>query len=300
MKKSKFLLYIVIVLIGVTIIDVAFRLIFTPLFSNPPLNTKAGAIYKFIAYKDPANIIILGASRANHHYISQQMEDSLGVSVYNYGWDGRCTLYQYLCLLRGIDNGGLNTVILDLSSAQLSKKWVDERICDLYPYYWENDTFKMMINEVEKKDMSLLMLSSLVQYNSQYLNFVAPMANVKGYSPLAYTGKALDITNISIQELEGHEEVLYSDVAIKYLFKMFKLCNEKNIRFVVCLSPSLHVSSADAKYLTSLCESNNITCWNLTEYITDPFLFSDFNHLNDKGAKLFTTEIIRKIKSINN
>lgn len=293
MKISKLFIYIVVVIIGVAIIDVTFRLIFTPFFDNPPINTKVGATYKFVSCKEPADIIILGASRANHHYRSFQIEDSLGVKVFNYGWDGRCTLYQYLCLLKGIENGDLKTVILDLSEAQLSKEWVDDRISDLYPYYWKNDTIKMMVDEVERKHMAPFMLSALIQYNSQYLNMVAPMPSFKGYTPLPFTGNPVKIDNKRENKLG---DSYYSNIAIKYLKKMAIICQNNNIDFIICLSPSLSVSKQSEEYNIDFCKRNGLACWNLTSMIKDKVLYSDQSHLNDKGAEVFTEEIIRRLK----
>ncbi len=289
-------IYIIVVCLGVVIIDMLCRFTFTPFFDNPPIQTKAGATYKFVSCKEPANIIILGASRANHHYRCYQMEDSLGVSVFNYGWDGRCTLYQYLCLLRGIANGGLGTAILDISDAQLSKQWVDERISDLYPYYWKNDTVRMMIEEVEKKDMRFLMMSSMVQYNSQYLNMIVPIQSFKGYTPLQYKGKAVEKKNkISLQKSDFY----YSDIALKYFKRIAMICNKNNINFIVCLSPSLSVSQKSRNYILSLCSDYGIVCWDKTDFIKDGLLFSDDDHLNDKGAERYTREIINMLKQNN-
>jgi len=294
MKKNKFLVYLLTVIIGVIVIDVIFRIIFTPIFNNPPINTKAGATYKFVSYNESANIIVLGASRASHHYRSEQMEDSLGAEVYNYGWDGRCVLYQYLCLIKGIKNGGLKTAILDISEPQLCDEWVEERISDLYPYYWKNDTVKMMVDEVNGKYKKLLMLSSLVQYNSQYLNLIAKVSDEKGYIPLPYTGNPLD--TLENQIIEDSQEREYNSIALKYFDKIITLCKVHNVRLIVCLSPSLGVSKETEKRMQDLCNQKGVECWNLTDLINDPILFSDINHLNDKGAELFTNYIIEKLK----
>lgn len=298
MKNNKFIIYLFVVVTGVIVIDVIFRLVFTPLFDNPPLNTKASSTYKFVAHKTPADLVILGASRAQHHYISEQMEDSLGVSVYNYGSDGRCTLYQYLCLLNAIENGEVKIAILDLSSAQLSKEWVDDRISDLYPYYWKNDTVRQMVDEVEKKDMSCLMLSAMVQFNSQYLNLIAPMNSNKGYIPLPYTGIPLDTSNMKMSE-DIKQNDYYSDIASRYFSKIVSLCRDKNVQLLVCLSPSLSFSKSGEDYMQKLCINEGVVCWNLTRFIQDPVLFSDNSHLNDKGAELFTNEIIRLLIQSN-
>jgi hypothetical protein len=293
MKIKKFIVYLLVVIFGVVIIDVVSRIAFTPYFEKPPLQTKAGAIYKFAAYEEPANLIILGASRATHHYRSEQIEDSLNISVYNYGGDGRCSLYQYLCLLKGLSNGGLKIVILDLSSSQLSNEWVNDRISDLYPYYWINDTVRHMVDEVENRNMSWLMLSSLIQYNSQYLNMIAPMPSSKGYIPLPYTGKDLnvqDIINNTSEKIDNNE------IAIKYINKMAEICTKENIRFIICLSPSLNVSKNSEEDLESLCKHLKIECWNKTHSINNSVLFRDFGHLNDKGATIFTEDIIQMLK----
>lgn len=294
MKKSIFLVYLLTVIIGVVLIDVIFRVVFTPIFNNLPINTKAGATYKFVSSNQPANIIVLGASRANHHYRSEQMEDSLGVEVYNYGWDGRCILYQYLSLIKGIENGGLKTAILDISEPQLCNEWIEERISDLYPYYWKNDTVKMMVDEVNGKYKKLLMLSSLVQFNSQYLNLIAKVSDEKGYIPLPYTGKPFDTLEIKIDEDSQERE--YNSIALKYFDRTITLCKIHNVRLIVCLSPSLGVSKEAEKRLQNLCDQQGVECWNMTNYINDPVLFSDINHLNDKGAEIFTDYIIEKLK----
>lgn len=295
MKKSIFFVYLFAVIFGVAVIDVLVRQVFTPIFENPPINSKASATYKFVSHTEPTTLAIFGASRANHHYRSEQIEDSLGLSVYNYGWDGRCILYQYLCLLSAIKNGDLKMVLLDLSEAQLSDKWVVERISDLYPYYWSNRDVCEIVDRVEGNIIKFFMTSALVQYNSQYLNFLAYIEDVKGYSPLAYTGKALDLTELRTDK----GEMKYNEIALFYLKRISQVCKEKNIDVIVCLSPSLSVSKESEERLQKICDKFDLDVWNYTRLITDPSLFSDYEHLNDKGAEVFTGEVINRIKKIS-
>jgi len=44
------------------------------------------------------DLIILGSSRACHHYLPKILQDSLKVSVYNMGSDGMCIIYDYAIL----------------------------------------------------------------------------------------------------------------------------------------------------------------------------------------------------------
>ena len=78
-------------------------------------------------------MIILGASAASHHYIPKLFDDSLGVNCFNYGWDGRSILYQYLSLLKAEENAHVDIAILDFGKALLCDEWNAGRISDLYP-----------------------------------------------------------------------------------------------------------------------------------------------------------------------
>lgn len=299
-NKMKFLFrFIISVILVVSIIDIGFRIIITPLFINPPHNSKAGATYTFASNKTPAEIVILGASRASHHYVSQLIEDSLNVSVYNYGAAGRSIMYQYLCLINAINNGGLKTVVLDLSEAQLGDDWIYNRISDLYPYYWINDTVKNIVNEVKSRDMSAILLSSLIQYNSQYLNFIAPMPRSKGYIALPYSGNPIDTTCLRPIINSSNSKNDINTIAVFYLKKHKLLCKKNNIKFVVCLSPTFDVSDEGVSNLIKLCKSMNIECWNYTHLVDNLYFYSDNAHLNDKGAHHFTQEIIKKLRNEN-
>ena len=41
-----------------------------------------------------ADVVVIGSSKASHHYVPQMLEDSLGMTVYNCGQDGCFLLYQ--------------------------------------------------------------------------------------------------------------------------------------------------------------------------------------------------------------
>lgn len=290
--KYRLITYLLLVFIGTAICDFACRLIFTPIFQNQTSDTEIGANNKYISYKEPANLIILGDSRANHHYISALMEDSLDRTVYNYGFDGKCIFYQYLCLLRAIENGGLQTVLLDLSPAQISEERLEQEMSGLFLYYWYNDTAKTIVNEVQGRYYNIILASSLVQYNSEFLHLFSKIPNVKGYSPLPYTGKAIDTT----KEVEVLNDNYYSENAKKYLQRIKKVCSDNHIRLIVCISPALNFHPETEKYLENLCLDYDIECWNKTHFISDPLLFRDLVHINEKGAFVYTQEIIRMLQ----
>ena len=49
--------------------------------------------------------------------------------------------------------------------------------------------------------------------------------------------------------------------------------------------------------INKICEIRGIDFWDMSHVISDPLLFSDATHLNEKGASTFTNIVINKIKS---
>ena len=283
--------YLLFVIIGVGVIDVTYRIICGYCYMHPQEGSFVKNNYSFIHCDTPYQLIILGASTAQHSYIPQQIEDSLNISTYNMGWAGRSVLYQYLSLMKAIQNGELETVVLNLSTSQLCDEWVQDRMSDLYPYYWINDTISEMINEVEGKNMDLLLCSGLIQYNSSIDKLLRTEKSSKGYIPLEYTGRPITIKK------KKNEITTYNPIAIKYLKKMQSSCKANDIQFVVCLSPDLAITDNEHNSLVLLCKKCDIKVWDMTNAITDLLLYKDDHHLNSKGAELFTSLIIEKLKT---
>lgn len=280
---------------GTAVFDGLFRIWCSHTYLHPKPFSIIEIDNKHYANNLPAGIAILGASRAVHHYVSSLLEDSLHISTYNWGFDGQSILNQYVCFLKAIDNGGLKIVILDLSNSQLAD-WVDKRISSLYPYYWDNDTIKHLINEVKDSNMDLFMASSLIQFNSRLSSLITSnfirKNHKKGYIPLPYTGGAAHTDSIV-----DEKTVIYNPIGIK-LNRIAEICHKENIRFVVCFSPMLNSSSNSSASIGNLCRSKGIEFWDMGQDINDPILFSDADHLNEKGASLFTTMIAKKIKNL--
>lgn len=300
---KKLLSYIAIVILGTAMLDGIYRIFCYQAYHNPSDNSYIYNINKYIYYDQPADLAILGASRANHHYAIKLIEDSLNIVAYNWGGDGQSILLQYLALLKANENGKLKIVILDLGNGQIGD-WVKSHISSLYPYYWENDTIKNLVDEVEGMNMSPFMISSFVQYNSK-INDIAKshkrkMELDKGYSPIPYTGKPFirDKGQEVVSKNEKNKEL--NSTGIKYLKRMASMCQQKGIRFIVCISPIL--SSYEKKQVTKTiktCSDNGIECWDMKDVIKDPYLFKDDTHLNAKGAELFTEMLIRKLQKTN-
>lgn len=296
---KKLLKYLGLTLLAVICIDLALRPAFNYLFTNPPASVRATMTHRF--NREQSDVLILGASRASHHYNCQLIIDSLGVTCFNAGHDGQPIYNQYLNLLRSLQNGPVHTVLLDLSSAQLCRKWMTERTEPLLPYYWSDDSVRAIIDHVSDRTLppSVLYCSSLVQFNSQLHQFMqyfssAPAADtLHGYEPLPYTGSEFRYTPAAVTDLDLDPR------GEDYLLRMATLCGERGIRFYVVVSPSLDDLSMFTDYLHRFCAEHQIQ---VLDYSTDERFRSDLSlwkdgaHMNARGADLFTAELLPRLR----
>lgn len=297
---KKFIKYLVLTLLGIVVLDLANRVLFTYVFNNPPENSTTKNNLSYIFNQKQSDILILGASRASHHYNPQIFIDSLGKTCFNAGQDGQPIYNQYLNLLRSLENGHVETVFLDLSPGQVTDKWIKERMEPLVPYYWKNDSVKAVIEYVSERDLftDLLYLSSFVQYNSQahvLLEYLHPTYNTQklGYVPLPYKGKEFKYRK------GGGEGFKMNEKALDYLIRINKVCKEKDIDLYIVASPILIPFPSFVSYISNFCQKYHIKFLDYSsrkKYTDDLRLWKDASHMNCNGADMFTEELISVLK----
>src|SRR5690554_6228279 len=92
--KKQLLLKISVLLVLLVVVDKLVGLSFT-YFTSKALERAPNAMRtEHTIAKVEAEMIILGASRANHHYNPVILEDSINLSVFNCGKDGKPFYYS--------------------------------------------------------------------------------------------------------------------------------------------------------------------------------------------------------------
>ena len=119
-KGKKFLLKLLIVLTGMAIADVAVGGLMGHFYFRIRHGEQARTTYAV----DSANqkILILGSSRASHHYIPAIIEDSLGMSCYNAGKDKQGVFYSLAILKAVCARHRPQGVILDITPFSFETK----------------------------------------------------------------------------------------------------------------------------------------------------------------------------------
>ena len=248
------------------------------------------------------DIIMMGSSRMQHHYVPQVFEDSLGMTCYNAGMDGNGILLSYGFLEMMLERFHPKRIIYDVSSFDMYTDDNTKYLDYMKPYYWnEHESVAGIFRDVDGMER-WKMLSSLYRYNSKLFQMIGdnmhPLSNLeKGYSPL-YRTMDYDPPMPS-GEAKREEDCL----KIQYLRKFIVKAQENDVELVFVASPTWHglYKTSFNTPILSLCDELNVDfmdCFYDSIICSSHEYWSDGTHMNDKGAQAFSNELVGRIKAM--
>ena len=264
---------------------------------------ESGLLYRttYSLEKSHEDIIILGPSTANHHYIPSMFEENLKMTCYNTGRDGN-GIYFNLAIQKGIlQRYRPQILILDIRPEILTEESLDmQRLSNLLPYYNDHPEIRSIVL-LRSENERIKLFSQIYPFNSLLLTILAGnlefnknrKADYKGYVPLY---KTMDYkVNDTISEL-----VNYDTNKIKALETFIENAKFNGSRVIMIKSPSyIYYKNEDKDIINEISIKYNVPYWkyfNDTAFIYHPELFMDRSHLNNNGAIKFSSIIIKKMK----
>ena len=253
-----------------------------------------------------ADVVILGSSRAKHHYVPSIITDSLGLSCYNLGGNGKNIYYQYANMQLLLTHHTPKIVIYDCFSVDVQKadfKYDFGSLSDLYPIYGRNNNVDTLIELQGMQYVSRIKCSHLFRYNSRFIEYLTShqSGNNQGYEPLS--GEYNKDLSIHYE----NENLVKDETKIAYMQKLIDICKDRNIQIVFSVSPRYVLNEIDApmtkKYecVSTLCRENSVPFlyYELDNtFLSNGKLFRDVGHLNDKGARQFTKQFVGDLRKV--
>lgn len=254
-----------------------------------------------------ADVVILGSSRAIHHYVPSVISDSLSMSCYNLGHDGKNIYYQYAVFYLLMLHHHPRTVILDCYSIDVEESpsfvynW--GALTDFYPYYGRDDTLDLMIGKMGLKHTARINISHTYRHNTRFMDYYTKVdANNCGYEPVFGRIKILE------PKPEKNISPNIDSEKIEYLRRLIDICHRNEIAVVVSVSPrfSQEVESEmqiaeKYKVVKELCDNTN-TPFMYYEfdslYLKHSEWFKDVAHLNNEGAHVFSSYFVHDLKNV--
>jgi len=262
-----------------------------------------------------SDVLIFGNSRAQHHYDTRILSDSLKMSCYNAGLDGGHSIIMQYAQIKIITNRYTpKIIILDFNPSNIVRFPGDyDRLSILLPYfgkYPDLQPFILLRGPFEK----VKLLSAIYPFNSDIINIfrlnavklASRMKNFEGYVPIK--NKVMNISMLKTKHNEEESTSIDSNM-IMALKNIILLCKEKNISLYIINSPIYRtdftenkLQTPEAKMSLEIILNNKVKFLdfaNDTTFSKQHELFADNNHLNEKGATKYSQIISSVLKTQN-
>lgn len=298
---KKFLIRIAIFFAIVTVVDFSLGKVFHYLQAHA--GGRTGAEY-YVCEKATEDIIIMGSSRASHHYVPEIISEKLGMSCFNAGQDGNGIILQYGRWKMLSERYNPKMIIYDVTpgfdlSLNDNMTYIDR--LKPFSYCTAVNDFVSDLFPLER----FKMLSKMYCFNYKFIEMISDCARKKendnkGYLPL-YGLIRQEIVDSSSKD-EKNNTIEIDEVKLHYLRELANDCKERGIKLVFVTSPSFMGRGLNSESFSSIQRIADefevpYYFYYKSDFSNTPQLFKDSSHLNDEGAKQFTEEIVSRIQS---
>lgn len=255
-----------------------------------------------------SELIIMGSSKAAHNYMPSIIGDSLNMTAYNCGQRGNGIIYSYGRLATIYKRYTPKIIIYDVIKSYDIEVNDNSRYLDfLKADYGHNSTVDSLFYALDKYS-KYKMLLNCYQYNSTICDLLinSVLKNRErfqedGYFP--FKGAKSDfVPSIIVEEKDIiNEHIEIDSMKVSYLDKLAKE-KRKSCFLVFTISPSYkYTSPKDYSIVRDICNHYNIPLLdynNDIRFIGKYDLFYDGSHLNEKGAKIYSSIVASDVKQL--
>jgi hypothetical protein len=251
--------------------------------------------------------IILGSSRAAHHYVSPVISEILNTTAYNAGKDKQRLRYCLALLNMLYRRYSPKQIILDLNPTAFEKNenGLDE-LSILLPYYGSHPEIRSIVNERNRFEW-IKSYSELYRFNSLPLKILFNNLSSErdanesgGYVPLVIHKEFIPETPESLPASQPIDSSI-----VDCFNEIISLVKDHDSRLIVVVSPIYYRLPLNLKTMgiaKSICSKEQISFldYSQSRQFLDhgPEMFLDKGHLNDSSAIVFSKILSRDLKKV--
>lgn len=269
---------------------------------NQHTHDVSGPKIKYLVDSVSEDVLLMGTSRCNLHYVPSIISDSIGLSVYNGGIDASNNIYaHYLILNHILAIHKPKVICLEVMTNDFAEQEAPFSTVTFFaPYFGLNegaDSVFRLAGTYWKYS-----ISHLYRYNAKAASNIAGLVinrqkgGDNGYIP-------------SPQPACFPDSLQYSDtpkkidlMKLKYVQKFISLCHNNGVKLVFMVSPTYtEVSSDYYDVLKGIAKKNDIPFLDYHTkglFLDHPDYFRDPSHLWDKGARAYSSIFASDLKRV--
>ncbi|TDP00859.1 hypothetical protein [Flavobacterium sp. 245] len=238
------------------------------------------------------DVVILGSSRANNHFVSQMFEDK-GLKTFNYGMSGGHLFEASLMLKLMIERKyTIKNVILEADLNLSNDKESEGVSAKFLPYIHNSEIIKEQFKSQENfNELYYIPFYRYIKYDSK-IGFRETYKIVTNQ-----TTNALD--NLGFYPLKKHKNGNMKNNIVnlnplphnKYYEEIKKVCKENNINLITIMTPMCE-NVVGMNYFDKVKKAYP-EIHNYENVVVEDKYFSSCGHMTDSGAKLFTDRILK-------
>ncbi|MEA9413091.1 MULTISPECIES: hypothetical protein [unclassified Flavobacterium] len=285
MKKFLFFLLkiLVIILAFACVLDV----VYSNLFFYSKNRSKIGYIYN--SKPQEFDVVILGSSRSNNHFVTQMFTDQ-GLKTFNFGMQGSKLFESDLVLKLLLEKKNkIKNVIIDVDVNLRSDKKSEAVILKFLPYLHDSEAIKKHLMIMPGYDfLYYIPFYRYVKYETKIgvremffcsINKKNKELDFGGYSALENSNTTLT-ENLNVNPIRN-----------EYYEEIKSICKRNNINLIAIMTPMCE-NAIGMNYFEKV-KKLYPEIHNYENVVVDNKYFSSCGHMNDTGARIFTTRILK-------
>ena len=287
---KRFLIYITKIIAIIILIAVALDGLYTAVFLQSKNRGKIETIFNSRAQK--YDVVILGSSRANNHFVSQMFEDK-GLETFNYGISGGHLFEASLMLKLMIERKYvIKNVILEADLNLSNDKESEGVSAKFLPFIHNSKVIKKHFLTLENfNELYYLPFYRYIKYDSKIgfreiykilKNEPTNALNNLGYYPLEKHKKGNMKNNIVNLNPLPHN---------KYYEEIKSICKDNNIKLIAVMTPMCE-NVTGMNYFEKVKKAYP-EIYNYENTVIENKYFSSCGHMTNTGAKIFTARILK-------
>ncbi|OHT44596.1 hypothetical protein [Flavobacterium tructae] len=287
---KRFLIYAAKILIEVILIAVILDGLYTAIFFQSKNRGKVESVFNSEARK--YDVVILGSSRANNHFVSQMFEEK-GLKTFNYGMSGGHLFEASLMLKLMIERKyEIKNVILEADLNLSNDQESDGVSAKFLPYIHNSKLIKDHFSGQKNfNELYYIPFYRYIKFDSK-IGF-REIYNIAG-------GKATNaLDNLGYYPLVKHKNGNMKNNIVnlnpllknKYYEEIKNICKANNINFIAVMTPMCE-NVVGMSYFDKVKKAYP-EIHNYENVVVENKYFSSCGHMTDAGARMFTTRILK-------